>query len=612
MTTIAERTGTALAEAAREARSAWRPWYTVAAVFLVLAALVPLAAPSWVHVDSLANGFYLALAATGLWITVGLAGMPSLGQGAFMGIGAFTVALLTAKAGWPAFLATLVGVVAAGAAGILAGVGVVRLRPVFIAVTTWILTWTVTLFLLAFRSVSGGAQGIVVPSGLSVDAHYEVALALLAITIVVGASLSRAGAGIELRAARQVPAAAAALGVATARRRLGAFVASAAIGGLAGGLAVQLAGVADAGEYGPYLSFRLLVAVLIGGVASAFGPAAGVAGLALVTGAAGVLGAVEGVESARFDPMLAALLLLAVLALGGEGIVPLLRSLVPRPRRELERRESPLAATPRRSSPASVERPPPLLVADSLTKRFGNVVAADAVSLELAPGEVCALVGPNGSGKTTVLRLLAGVYPPDAGTVVFDGVDFADAPPRVRARQGLVRTLQGSAAFGELTALENLIVGAGLRRVHGGALRAAFATPLARSEDAETRGAARAALSDVGLTWAADARAGELAGPEQRLLAVAAALATRPRALLLDEPSAGASLADVRRLDALLADLRERGVAVLLVEHNLRLVRAVADRVIVMAAGAVIAAGSPQAVSADPDVRTAYLGRAAL
>ena len=143
-------------------------------------------------------------------------------------------------------------------------------------------------------------------------------------------------------------------------------------------------------------------------------------------------------------------------------------------------------------------------------------------------------------------------------------------------------------------------------------MRAAFATPLARSEAAETRAAARAALSDVGLTWAADARAGELAGPEQRLLAVAAALATRPRALLLDEPSAGASLADVRRLDALLADLRERGVAVLLVEHNLRLVRAVADRVIVMAAGAVIAAGSPQDVSADPGVRTAYLGRAAL
>jgi branched-chain amino acid transport system permease protein len=609
VTAIVERTGSALTEAAREARAAWRPWHAAAVALVVLVAIVPAVAPSWVHVDSLANGFYLALAATGLWITVGLAGMPSLGQGAFMAIGAFTVTLLTAKAGWPALPATLIGVLAAGVAGVIAGVGVVRLRPVFIAVTTWILTWTVALFLLAFRSVSGGAEGIVVPATLSVDAHYEVALALLVAAILAVASLARGGVGIELRAARQMPAAAAALGVATARRRLGAFVASAAIGGLAGGLAVQLAGVADAGEYGPYLSFRLFVAVLIGGAASALGPAAGIAGLALVTGGAGLLGSVENVEAARFDPMLAALLLLAVLALGGEGIVPLLRSLDRRPRHAFERTDSTLAAKARHTH-ARADRP--VLVAESLTKRFGSVVAANDVSLELTPGEVCALVGPNGSGKTTVLRLLAGVHRPDAGSVLLDGVDLDDAPPRERARKGLVRTLQGSAAFAELTSLENLIVGAGLRRVRGGALRTAFATPLARAEDATTRAAARDALANVGLTWAADARAGELAGPEQRLLAVAAALATQPRVLLLDEPSAGSSLADVRRLDSLLASLRDRGVAVLLVEHNLRLVRAVADRVIVMAAGAVIAAGSPKAVAADPEVRAAYLGRAAL
>jgi ABC-type branched-subunit amino acid transport system ATPase component/ABC-type branched-subunit amino acid transport system permease subunit len=609
MTTIAEKTSTALVDALREVRGAWRLQYTGAAALVALAALVPAVAPSWVHVDSLANGFYLALAATGLWITVALAGMPSLGQGAFMGIGAFTVALLTAKAGWPALPATLVGVVAAGSAGVVTGIGVVRLRPVFIAVTTWILTWTVALFLLAFRSVSGGAQGLLVPATLSVSAHYELALALLVAAILTAASLARGGVGIELRAARQRPAAAAALGVATARRRLGAFVAAAAIGGLAGGLAVQLAGVADATDYGPYLSFRLFVAVLIGGAAAALGPAAGVAGLALVTGAAGLLGSVEGVEAARFNPMLAALMLLAVLALGGEGIVPLLRGLIGRRRADFERRPPsvllPVVGIPK-------PRGEPLLVAQGLTKRFGSVVAADDVSLELAPGEICALVGPNGSGKTTVLRLLAGVLHPDAGNVLLDGSDLARTPPRERARHGLVRTLQGSAAFGDLTALENLTVGAGLRRVHGGALRTAVATPRARAEEAETRAAAHAVLADVGLAWAADAHAGELAGPEQRLLAVAAALATRPRVLLLDEPSAGASLDDVRRLDALLSRLRDNGVAILLVEHNLRLVRSVADRVIVMAAGAVIATGPPDVVAADPDVRTAYLGRAAL
>ena len=609
MTPVAARTGGALAGALRDARSAWTPWHTPAAALVVLAAFVPAVAPNWVHVDAIANDFYLVLAATGLWLTVGLGGMPSLGQGAFMAIGAFTVALLTTKAGWPALPATLVGVIAAAAGGMLTGAGVVRLRPVFIAVTTWILTWTVAIFLLAFPSVSGGADGIVLPAGMSVTAHYELALALLVVAILVGASLARGAPGLELRAARQVPAAAAALGVATARRRLGAFVASAAVGGLAGALSVQLAGVADPSEYGPYLSFKLFVAVLLGGVASALGPAAGIAGLAVVTGAAGLLGSVENVEAARFDPMLAALLLLAVLALGGDGIVQLVRRLVRRSPEHPARRPALLfpAKVPRRSEPA-----PPILTADGLTKRFGSLVAANDVSLDLSPGEVCALIGPNGSGKTTVLRLLAGVYRSDSGRVLLDGDDLGDAPARERARLGVVRTLQGSAAFGDLTALENLLVGMGLRREHGGALRSAFATPLAREEDVRLRAAARTALADVGLAWAADVRAGDLAGPEQRLVAVAAALATRPRVVLLDEPSAGSSLEDVRRLDALLTRLRGEGTAVLLVEHNLRLVRSVADRVVVMAAGVVIAAGEPAAVAADPDVREAYLGKAAL
>jgi ABC-type branched-subunit amino acid transport system ATPase component/ABC-type branched-subunit amino acid transport system permease subunit len=609
VTPFAARTQGALAGAVRDARDAWTPWHSAAAVLVVLAAFVPVVAPSWVHVDSLANGFYLALAATGLWLTIGLGGMPSLGQGAFMAIGALTVGLLTAKAGWPALPATLVGVVAAATGGVLAGAGVVRLRPVFIAVTTWILTWTVAIFLLAFPSVTGGADGIVLPAGISVTTHYEIALALLVVAVLIAASLARGGPGIELRAARQVPAAASALGVWTARLRLGAFVASAAVGGLAGGLSVQLAGVADPSAYGPYLSFKLLVAVLIGGVVSALGPTAGIAGLAVVTGAAGLLGSVENVESARFDPMLAALLLLAVLALGGDGIVPLVRRLVSRST------EGPVRTPPLIVSQPFSERPPAqpsILAADALTKRFGSLVAADGVSLELSPGEVCALIGPNGSGKTTVLRLLAGVYRPDGGRVLLDGNDLGELPPRERARLGVVRTLQNSAAFGDLTALENLLVGMGLRREHGGALRSAFATPLAREEDARLRAEARGALADVGLAWAADVRAGDLAGPEQRLVAVAAALATKPRVLLLDEPSAGSSLDDVRRLDALLSRLRAGGASILLVEHNLRLVRSVADTVIVMAAGAVIAAGTPRDVAADSDVREAYLGRAAL
>jgi branched-chain amino acid transport system permease protein len=599
------RTLQALRGAYAEARAAWTRWYTVAAGALAFTAALPAFAPSWIHIDATASAFYLALAATGLWWAVGLAGMPSLGQGAFMAIGAFAVALLTTKACWPALPAVVVGVAAASLAGVVAGAGVVRLRPVFVAVTTWILTWAVAIFLLAFPSVSGGAQGIVVGSALSPSAHYELALALAVAAVLASAALARATPGIALRATRERPAAAAALGVATARLRLGAFVGSAAVAGLAGALSVQLAGVADASDYSPYLSFKLFVGVLIGGAASAFGPSAGIAALALVAGAASVLGSLEGVASERFNPMLAALLLLAVLALGGDGVVPGLRALIARPRERASRVPATVAAVDRVDSNGEV-----VVAGRGLTKRFGALVAADAVELDVARGEVCALIGPNGSGKTTVLRVLAGTLAPDGGRVLVRGDDVTDEPARSRAQLGVVRTLQSSSAFASLTALENVLVGGALRLPHAGALRALAATPLARAEDAAARTAARAVLAEVGLAWAADVPVRELAGAEQRLVSIAAALATRPAALLLDEPSAGSSLEDVHRLAGLLERLRARGIAVLLVEHNLRLVRAVADRVVVLAAGAVIATGTPQEVAANDDVRAAYLGRA--
>ncbi len=600
------QTRTALSDAVHAARGGWTRLHTCALAAVAVAALVPAVAPAWVHMDALASGVYRALAATGLLLAVGLAGMPSLGQGAFMAIGAFTVALLAGRAGWPLAPAVVTGVVAAAGGGIVTGLGVVRLRPVFVAVTTWIFTWLVVILLLAFPSVSGGAQGIVVPQALSPSAHYELALALLVLTIVGAASLARGRVGLELRAVRARPAAAAALGVPSARRRLGAFVASAALGGLAGGLSVTLAGVADAAEYGPYRSFSLFVAVLIGGATSVLGPTVGVAALALVTGAGGLLADLEGIEAARFNPMLASLLLLTVLALGGEGIVPALRRRLAAPRAQPER--LPHDGRP----PVAERRGAVVLTTRGLSKRFGSVVAADAVALTLRAGEICALVGPNGSGKTTVLRLLAGTIEPDAGVVLLDGKALDGASPRDRALRGVVRTLQTTSALGGLTALENALVGAGLRRERGGAFRTMLATPQARLEDARMRAAARAALAGVGLEWAAEVPADALAGPEQRLVAVAAALATRPRLLLLDEPSAGGSIEDVRGVASLLDRLRSGGTGVLLVEHNLRLVRAVADRVVVMAAGVVIAEGAPDDVAADSEVRAAYLGRQAL
>src|SRR3989442_79152 len=309
------------AVAARDVRAAWSPRASIAAAFFAVAALAPLVV-STSRLDDLASGLYLALAATGLALAVGIAGMPSLAQGAFMAVGAFTAAELRVHGGVPTLLAALVGAAAAAAAGAVVGAGAVRLQRGIVAVATWILAWTCALALAAFPSISGGAVGVLLPAGPSAATHYELALALVALAALGYAALARGPFGVRLVAARADRAAAAAVGVPVARLRLAAFVAAAAVGGLAGGLSVQLAGVADATTYGPYLSFKLFVAVLIGGAAAALGPLAGVIVLGLVSAVAGIVGSAENVSSTRFHPLLAAVLLLAVLALGGGGPPP--------------------------------------------------------------------------------------------------------------------------------------------------------------------------------------------------------------------------------------------------------------------------------------------------
>jgi branched-chain amino acid transport system permease protein len=593
-------TRTALGDAARDARRSWSHWGSAAVAAVGLAAVLPLLAPS-LRFDSIASSLYLALAATGLAFAVGLAGIPSLGQGAFMGIGAFGAALLQAKAGWPAAAAIVIGTLVAAAAGLVTGLGVVRLRGVLVAVGTWILTWLVALALAAFPELSGGSQGLVVPApDLSSVAHYELALGLVALAILAFFALRRGAVGLALASVRQQPDAAVVLGVPVARLRLGAFVASAAIGGLAGALAVQLAGVADPGEYGPFRSFELFVAVMLGGATAAGGGLAGIGVLALLARAADPLGRLEAVSAERLKTLLAAVILLLVLGLGDEGAIPALR-------RRLARAAHPTVDVTS-GAPLAAEGTG-RLAGRGLTKRYGAVAAADGVDVELAPGEIHALLGPNGSGKTTVLRLLTGFLRPQTGAVTWNGAELTRLTVRERALTGVVATLQTTAVFPELTALENVLVGAGLRRRFGGSFRTLFSTPRARGEDAETRRDASAALAAVGLERAANVRAEELPAFDRRLLMVASALATKPQALLLDEPAAGASARELESFAGVLARLREEGLGILLVEHNLRLVRAVADRATVLEAGRVIARGTPEEVGRDPAVRAAYLGR---
>ncbi|HVD12485.1 MAG TPA: ATP-binding cassette domain-containing protein [Gaiellaceae bacterium] len=607
---VLEQTAVELRRAAGEARSRWSSAAWLSLGVLVVAAAVPFLSLPGVRLDALADTAYLALAATALGLTVGPAGLPSLGTGAFMAIGAFTSALLVARSGWPLEPAVLAGTAAALVAGLLSG-GVVRLRRAFVAVSTWLLAWLVWLYLLAFPSVSGGSQGLILPSKtlLGLDGtptvHFEVALALTALTALAVAAVRRGAPGLELSALRQAPGLATSLGVRLERRRLGAFTASAAIAGLAGGLAVQLQAVADPASYDPFLSFKLLVAVLLGGAAATLGPATGVTLLGLIGLVSGPLARALQLPLERFDTAVAALLLVFVLALGGRGVLPwVLRRI-----RGDERPDRPPGPRPARGTPGPRE---PVLGASGLRKAFGGVVAVDGLSLELSRGETAALIGPNGSGKTTALRLISGASAPDAGAITLAGAEITAAATADRVRLGIARTLQSTASFPELTALENVLVGRASLRRFGGLFRTALATPHARREQAAAEAAALEALSVVGLGEVADVATPELTTSQRRLIALAAALATEPEVLLVDELAAGAGVDELEALVSAVERIRDRGVAVLVVEHNLRLVRRVADRVLVLAAGSVVAQGSVAEVAASGVVQEAYLGTARL
>lgn len=530
--------------AARDAQAAWRPRTTLFLAVIALAAFAPLVVGDARTAD-LAAGLYLACAAVGLAFTVGVAGLPSLAQGAFMAVGAVVASHIGSTA-----LGALAGLVAAGVAAALTGAAFARLPRTGFAAATWIVSWLVALALQSLAWPLGGTEGTVVTGGPSLVGHYELGLALTVLAALAYAALRRAPFGLQLAAARDRQAAAAALQVPVSRLRMNAVALSGAVAGLAGALTVHLAGVGDPASFGPYLSFKLFVVVLIGGALAPLGAAAGVIVLGILSVAADAIGSLEHVAASRSHTLLAAIMLLGVVSLGWDGVV--------RPART--RRAGRSGDDPARAAATTID-------AVGLTKRYGDVVAANDVSFVVEPGRITALVGPNGSGKTTLLRMLAGTVEPDSGTIRGD-------------RAAIARTLQATAVFPALTPIEHLLAASARRRVHGGLVRSLLSTPKARAEDAVLAGWAERVLERFGLP--ANLPAGELPVSDQRALMVATAYATGASVLLVDEPTAGASHAEAERIAALLRSLRDEGLGLLIVEHNLGVVRRISDHVLAL------------------------------
>jgi len=250
------------------------------------------------------------------------------------------------------------------------------------------------------------------------------------------------------------------------------------------------------------------------------------------------------------------------------------------------------------------------LQAIGLNRSFGGLRATSDVSFDVPEGSVCALIGPNGAGKTTLFNLITNLFPPDSGQVLFRGRPLTRLAPAQIAALGLIRTFQSARVFPGMTVLENVLTGRH-RLLHGGLFSGMFRLPRSRREERDATARAERLLELTDLLRFRDVHAVELPMGAQKLLEVIRALMAQPAMLLLDEPAAGLNDTETEELAALLRAIRDSGITVLVVEHNMSLVMNVADQVIVLEAGKLIASGPPAAVQADPRVIAAYLGQEA-
>lgn len=560
-----------------------------------------------------------------------IAGQLSLAQAAFASIAAYSTAVVTIEAGAPFLVVVLMGLLVGAVLAVIIGLPVLRLRGVFLAIAT--LGFGEVVRIVAINlDVTGGAQGLRgIPKVVGLP-HAWIAV-VLAAWFFARLGATRLGRGFA--AVREDEIAAEVSGIDVVRYRMYSFVVSGAIAGLSGVLFAHFTRFISPDQFGFLRALDALLYAIVGGTAHWIGPLLGASFLTLLPEVQREFG----FDQAWIRPAISGSVLLIVILFLPEGLVGF-RRLWRRDRRPTE--EARAERGGRAAAPASVpaegladaadaadagstadraEEPPAadrhtdgdttgevLVELRGLSKDYGGVVALSDVDLQLRRGEVVGLIGPNGAGKTTLVNVVTGLTDATSGTVhVAD--ETLDERTRAHevARLGVARTFQQVRLFEGLTVRENVLIGGHLH-APSTFLRRLVLLPSARRDEADTIAAADEALATAGLAGMADLPASALSYGHRRRLEIARALAGDPRVLVLDEPAAGMNHVEAADLGELIASIAARGITVLLIEHNVRLVMNTCSRVVVLDFGEVIADGSPQQVARDPDVVAAYLG----
>jgi branched-chain amino acid transport system ATP-binding protein len=569
---------------------------------LALVALVGAAALIW-----RGNGYELyvialvgltAIVGIGLNVLLGLTGQISLGHVAFYAIGAYTLGILTTKAGWSFWLALPLAGVVAGFAGLLLAIPALRVRGPYLAMVTIAFGFVVEQGAAEWSGLTGGWNGLMgVPPPRAFGFEFserEIAFLILALTVAalfLYARLSGSAWGKAMRAVRDSETASLSIGLNPTLVRAAAFAISAVAAGVAGGVFASISNFISPESFPFFQSILFLLVVMLGGAGRTFGPLIGAVIVVLLPEVLSFL--------AEYRLLFVGVLMLLVLRLAPGGFVGLFSRWFDTPTGEQRAgAQQDVAAYLKQGAAGHA------LSVQDLSISFGGVRSLNALTFDAKPGAITSIIGPNGAGKTTALNLICGFYRPDAGAVRLGPQDVTALPSHRLARAGIARTYQTSQLFGSLSVLDNVLIALNRGQLRA---RAIFSPDRAPGRLA----IAESLLAFVGYRGALHQSAAGLPHVDRRLVEIARALATRPSVLALDEPAAGLDAEDTAAIGVLLRKVADAGIAVILIEHDMHLVMGVSDHVVVLDAGAKIAEGAPAGVARDAAVLKAYLGEEA-